>query len=124
MLNLSNKAQFFILTTVIIVGVFYGLSKYLNPYSFIDTSKAVEGDEVFFFNNVKDKAIKTVQIGGTYDELDNHLSEYRNFAQNVSRDNEFILNLNYKINANTVDFSMSLQSQKMRLYSNFTVARP
>lgn len=125
MLNFSNKkAQFFILTAVTIIGVFYGLSKYLNPYSFIDTSKAVQGNEVFFFNNVKDKAIKTVEIGGTDEELKDHLNLYKNFVEDVARDYGYILNFNYRIYADRVDFSMYLQSQKVRLYSDFSVNRP
>ena len=65
---LSKKAQFFVLTTVVIVGVFYSLSRSIDPYTFVDTSKAAYGGEILFFDNVKDKAIETVIISAS-DEL-------------------------------------------------------
>ena len=125
MLNLSSKkAQFFILTTVVIVGVFYTLSKYINPYAFIDTSRAAPGGETFFFDNVKEKAIKTVKISLPDDgNLTANLIEYKIFVEKMASDKGYNLNFNYNISLTKVDFDMILMSERMTLKSNFTVAR-
>jgi len=121
--NLSNKkAQFFILTTVVIVGVFYTLSKYINPYAFIDTSKAASGSETFFFDNIKEKAIKTVEISSA-DELENNLGNYTQFIKKMASDKGYSLNFDYNISVTNVDFRMVLTSEKMALKANFTVNR-
>lgn len=123
MLNLSSKAQFFLLTAVIIAGFFYTMSKYINPYSFIDTSKTAEAKEIFFFNNVKDKAIKTVQISQP-DDLENNLLTYKNYVEDIARDNGYVLSFNYNNTSTTVGINMLLQSERMKLTSDFIVNRP
>lgn len=123
MLSLSSKAQFFLLTAVIIAGFFYTMSKYINPYSFIDTSKSAASEEIFFFNNIKEKAIKTVQISHP-DELPNNLLTYKRFVEDVARDNGFILSFNYNTTNTTVGINMILQSERMKLTSDFIVNRP
>lgn len=123
MLNLSNKkAQFFILTSVIIIGVFYALSKYVNPYSFIDTSVAAQSGEIFFFENVKDKTIKTVEISSP-SQLTSNMNTFRTFAQGVAIDKGYTLVYNYNISSTNVNVSMVLSSNKMTLRSDFTVPR-
>jgi hypothetical protein len=125
MRNLFNKkAQFFILTTVVIVGVFYTLSKYINPYAFIDTSRTASGTETFFFDNVKEKAIKTVKISLPDDgNLTANLMNYKNFVEKMASDRGYNFNFNYNVSTLKVDFSMTLISERMTLKSNFTVAR-
>ena len=124
--NLSNrKAQFFILTTVVIVGVFYTLSKYINPYGFVDTSQAVIGGEESFFDNVKEKAIKTVNISSKdTGNLTKNLATYRDFAKKMASDKGYVLTFNYSVETNNVNVKMLLMSQKVTLKSNFTVPRP
>lgn len=119
----SKKAQFFIMTTVTIVGVFYVLSKYMTPYSFIDTSKAVMGGEAFFLNNVKDKAIKTVEISDRGEVSDN-LEVYKNFVQNLAGEKGYNLVFSYWNDTNTVYIDMTLTSPKYTLKSSFTVSMP
>jgi len=119
----SKKAQFFILTTVVIVGVFYTLSKYINPYAFIDTSKAASGSETFFFDNVKEKAIKTVQISDKT-ELESNLNQYKIFVEKMASDKGYSLNFDYEVLVNAVDFHMILTSERMKLEADFTANRP
>lgn len=116
--KLSNKAQFFILTSVIVVGVFFTLSKYVNEYSFIDTSKAVEGSEVFMFENIKAKAIKTVEISNP-GNVRTRMSTYKDVVEDMSADRGYKLVFNYKMDAIRVHFNMSLISEKYTLKSDF-----
>lgn len=119
----GRKAQFFILTTVVIVGAFYALSKYINPYVFVDTSRAGAGGEVFFFDNVKEKAIKTVEIS-IPTELESNLNEYKNFVEGMAGEKGYNLVFNYTVKTGTVDMGMVLMSQRYTLRGNFTVQRP
>lgn len=122
--NLSGKkAQFFILTTVVIVGVFYTLSKYINPYSFVDTSKAAMGGETFFFDNVKEKAIKTVEVSAP-SELESNLLKFDSLVEKTASDNGYNLVFNYTVKESEVDMSMVLMSQRQTLKASFTVPRP
>ena len=123
MLKLSNKAQFFILTAVMIVGVFLTLSKYVNQYSFIDTSTAAEGAEIFMFQNIVEKANKTVQISNQA-TITNNLSKYKNFAQKVSSDRGYILSFDYTIVGDKVNFNITLISSKYSLTKSFTETVP
>jgi len=120
--NLSGrKAQFFILTALVIVGVFYTLSKYINPYAFVDTSKAAGGGEIFFFDNVKDKAIKTIRISDSTN-FQNNLREYKNFVENMANEKGYNLVFNYTNDSSTVNIRMVLMSQKVTLKTNFNVS--
>lgn len=124
MRNLSNKkAQFFILTTVVIVGVFYTLSRYINQYAFVDTSRSAIGSETFFLDNVKDKTIKTVEISSPT-ELSQSLGIYKNFVERMASDKGYSFVFSYVIGSNAVNVTMVLISERMNLKSTFTVLRP
>lgn len=119
----SKKAQFFILTTVVIVGVFYSLSKSIDPYTFVDTSDAAYGEEILFFDNVKDKSIKTVRISNPGELLSN-LEEYKNFIEEVASNRGYNLVFYYTNTTDSVKINMVLTSQKYSLRANFTIPRP
>lgn len=124
MLNLSSrKAEFFVLTAVVIIGVFYSLSKYVNPYAFVDTSRAVEGSEEFLFDNIKEKAIETVKISAP-SELNDSLKSYKSAVEKLASDRGYNLVFYYDVNATHVNFNMVLMSQKKTLKSSFFVQRP
>ncbi|MEM5801144.1 MAG: hypothetical protein QW350_01345 [Candidatus Aenigmatarchaeota archaeon] len=125
MLSLSNKAQFFILTAVVFAGLFYTLSKYITPYSFIDTSKYAYYQEIFIFNNIKEKAIKTVEITqkNNPDDLFNNLKAFRDYSQKVARDNGYILFFEFDNTTTTVSFNITLSSEKITLTTSFTIPR-
>ena len=118
MLN-SNKAQFFILTTVVIIGVFYTMSRYINPYSFIDTSEPYKGTEILMFDNIVNKAIKTIEISNTTN-IANHMSMYKDFVENKTADQGYVLNFNYTIDGSEVNVSMFLISETKTLKTSFS----
>ena len=118
MLN-NKKAQFFILTTVIIVGVFYTMSKYINPYTFIDTSEPFYGTEILMFDNIANKAVKTIDISNTTNIAD-HMSLYKSFVENKTSDEGYILNFNYTIDGNQVNVTMFMVSETTKLKTSFT----
>jgi len=125
----SRKGEFFVLTAVIIVGVFYAMSRYINPYAFIDTSSAARGGEIFFFNNVKDKAEKTVRLSDSYDDLKWNLLQYKDFVEYAGADEGYRLVFSYDIAPYLeipgypvlVRIRIVLSSENARLESTFPV---
>jgi len=90
---------------------------------FVDTSRAGAGGEIFFFDNVKEKAIKTVEISIPTD-LESNLDDYKDFVEGVAGEKGYNLVFNYTVYSTTVDMNMVLMSQKYTLRGNFTVERP
>jgi hypothetical protein len=121
----SKKAQFFILTAVIVIGVFFTLSKYINQYSLIDTSQAAQGSEFLMIDNIKDKALKTVHISNMTNIYE-RVPEYRDFVQEVVAERGYILDFGYNINSTErlVIINMSLISDKYTLKSDFSTPIP
>ncbi len=121
----SKKAQFFILTAVIIVGVFFTLSKYISQHSFIDTSEAVSGAEVFMFENIVDKANKTVQISNVTN-IQTRLSTYSDFVEEIAADRGYRLAFNYTVDLGVplATFNISLMSEKYTLSTGFSESIP
>jgi|GEM_PF-1045680 len=77
----SKRAQFFVLTGFVIVGVFYLVSRWLEPYTIIDTSEVAMRDEMFVFNNIKQEALRIVENSKSCEDLANNLDEYNYFIE-------------------------------------------
>jgi hypothetical protein len=75
-----SKAQFFILSAIVIVGIVYFVSKWSEPYTILDTSSAATAEELFIFNNIKSKIIETARISKSCEELSYNLDEYESFV--------------------------------------------
>jgi hypothetical protein len=122
MLSSSSKGQFYVLTAVVVVGFFLLLSRYIGPYSFIDSSRSVTDDEIFFFNNVKDKAEETVSLSNSTTLLPN-LQNFTAIAKSEAARKGYIFVIGYDINLGDVDFEMGLVTDKYLLNSTFSVPR-
>lgn len=77
----KRKAQFFVLSTFAIVSILYFVSRWVEPYTIIDTSSVARHEEPFIFNNIKEKLIYTVNSSKTIDELEYNLQEFKEFAE-------------------------------------------
>jgi hypothetical protein len=108
-----------------IVGVFFTLSKYVSQYSLIDTSEAAEGAEVFMFENIKEKAIKTVQISNVTN-IEDRIIIYRDFVEEMVSERGYTLSLNYLIDpvTDTITISMDFMSERYSLTSTFSEPIP
>jgi hypothetical protein len=87
----SRKAQFFVLSAFAIVSVIYFVSKWMEPYTIIDTSSVVLVEEPFVFNNIVEKAEEAVRVSKSCDDLKYNIEEYSNFVQ------DFAFKKNYKL---------------------------
>lgn len=79
-----NKAQFFILSAIVIVGILYFISRWLEPHTIIDTSTVASSEELFIFNNIAEKARIVLSTGTSPEELKYNLEEYKAFVENYA----------------------------------------
>lgn len=121
------KAQFFILSAVAIVGILFFVSRWVEPLSLLDTSSIIFREEPFVFNNIKEKAVETVNQSKDCEDLKFNLEEYNTFVKSYAREKLFSLDFKYSygtcIKGSPLDvvFNMTLKSEKMELASNFTI---
>ena len=122
----SKKAQFFILSAFAIVSILYLVSRWIEPYTIIDTSEMVLNEELFVFNNIIEKIKKTVDISINCEEYKLNIDEYRNFVTDYASKKNLRLNFDRQIiepcNDNILEtkFNITLTSEKMILNKEFT----
>lgn len=93
-----KKAQFFVLSAFAIVTIIFFISRWIEPFTIIDTSAIALIEEPFIFNNIVDKARQTVETSKSCEELNFNLQEFKTFTR------DFGLRKNYKI---TFEYTIS-----------------
>lgn len=91
----SNKAQFFVLSSVVIISMIFLLSKLFEPTNIIDTSSIVFREAPFIFENVKEKAAATVKGSVACEDAKFNLEEYKNFVEAYALRKGYSLYFNY-----------------------------
>jgi len=72
------------------------ISRLFEPYTIVDTSKVAMMDEFFIFNNLKEKAIETVNSSRNCEDLEFNLEEYTQFVRDyVFEKGKLILEFSY-----------------------------
>lgn len=130
----SFKGQFFLLTAFAILTALFVLSRYVQPFEIIDISRVILNDEVFIFNNIKEKAIEVVKISKSCEELKFNLEEYKIFAERFASKYGKLLFFSYQFTSpcesggedipTTVNFNLTLISPSIQINSNFSVPWP
>jgi len=130
----SFKGQFFLLTAFAILTALFVLSRYVQPFEIIDISRVILNDEVFIFNNIKEKAIEVVKISKSCEELEFNLEEYKIFAEKFASKHGKLLSFSYQFTSpcesngidvpTTVNFNLTLISPSIQINSNFSVPWP
>ncbi|HLC39503.1 MAG TPA: hypothetical protein VJJ76_01325 [archaeon] len=92
-----HKGQFFVLSAFAIVAMFFLISRWIEPFTIVDTSQVALMDEFFIFNNIKEKAIYAVNGSKSCEDLRYNLDEYRNFVQQYALEKNFKIDFNYTI---------------------------
>lgn len=77
----DRKGQFFILSAFVMVAIMFVVSSFIQPSGVFDTSSAVLLDEVYTFNNIKEKAVSVVKLSDGCADLDGNIDEYKQFIQ-------------------------------------------
>jgi hypothetical protein len=112
-----------------VVVVFFAFSKILAPYTIVDTSEPVLRDEAYFFNNVKEKFVKTVNITlqrvacPPTTTLEENLETYVNFTYDAAAKKGFRLAINYTVDETTCDVyaNITLSSREIMMNTTFVV---
>ncbi len=129
MLNSSKfrKAQFFIISAVVIIMFAFLISRMTEPASIPDTSSVAIMEEPFIFNNIVEKARETVEKAKSCEDLKFNLEEYKLFVEDFVQIKGYSLLLNYTIDYSNCPFMASvnfnyiiLQSPKITLTKSFT----
>lgn len=126
----SRKAQFFILSAVVIIMFAFLISQMVEPASIPDTSSIAIMDESFIFNNIVEKARETVEKSKDCEDLKFSLEEYKTFAEEFVQSKNYLLNFNYTLNLTScpskaeVNFNyIILQSPRMTLTKSFSLTK-
>jgi len=93
----SRKAQFFILTAITIATIIYFMSKWMEPYTIIDTSSVVLNEQPFVLNNIAEKADATVAGSADLEELAYNLQEYSGFVSDYATKKGMAGEVDYQI---------------------------
>ena len=120
----SKKAQFFVLSAFAIVSIIYFVSRWMEPYTIIDTSSVVSVEEPFIFNNIVEKANETIYTSKSSDDLQYNIQEYKNFVGGyASSKNLQIIFDTSKLNiGSTTTGSIFIQISSPRMTINKTLS--
>ena len=116
----SKRGEFFIVTVVGSVVLFFAMSRVLSPYSITDVSRSVIRDEIYFFNDVKENLARTIQMSEC-EELVYNIETFKNFTMDVAAEKGYKLRINYEIVGCSVNCTVELSSEKVKLKSSFSV---
>lgn len=128
-----HKAQFFILSAFTIIALFYLISGWIEPYTIIDTSQVALMDEIFIFNNIKEKTDTSIKTSKTCEDLVYNMQEYKNFVESYGSTKGYRLIYSYLATPCLPDFQLpvyfaqiniTLQSPKVTLNSQFSDSWP
>ncbi len=127
----SRKGQFFVLSAVAIVTVLVYINRLVQPFSIIDTSQVVLGNEIFLFNDVKEKAFVSVQGAQTCNDALFDLQEYQNFVQQFAIQKGYLLSFSFtntgcptQNSLITFNVNQTLVSSSKVLQSIYTISWP
>jgi hypothetical protein len=126
----SRKAQFFLLSAFAIVTIAFFVSKWIEPYTIIDTSSVILNEETFLFNNIKEKSEEVIKGGKSCEELKYNLEEYKNFVEDYTSKKNYKLDFDYVVSScndgpplsSKVVIYSRLKSTNMVLLANYTVS--
>lgn len=123
-----GKAQFFILSAFIIITILFVVSQFIQPSGIFDTASAVLMDEIFVFNNIKEKSISIVKTSENCGDLGFNLEEYKQFVNGFVTQRNSKLTYNYDLSSCTdatltTSFYVALVSPRASADSTFTATR-
>jgi len=124
--SLNFKGQFFLLTVFTIITILFFISLWIKPGEIIDVSQVVLREEIFVFNNVKEKAVEVIKLSKTCEDLIFNLQEFKKFVEIYGLKKGFKIHLNFsQPNCNSlptlVTINLSLSSPQYYLIKNFQV---
>ena len=127
-LRSSRKAQFFIISMIIIIAILAGIQVIFAGYNDIDLSKPFLAQEFFWFQEIKEQVIRAVKTRSC-PELSADFIEIKLMTEDylARKGVEFTIENTTPICIGTTKYSpieieMNLTSRGIKLYDKFTVS--
>lgn len=127
----ARKGQFFVLTTVAIVGILFFVGRWTGPLTQVDTSSVVLSEELFTFDNIREKATTVVENSENCSDLSFNIQEYKNFIDNFSKEKNYKISFTYtlspsceQLGAAVAEFTLRIISDKAEASGLFSVTWP
>ncbi len=124
----SRKAQFLIITALVIVNIFYLVSRWTRPYTIPDTSEIVLMEEPFIMNNLREEALEIVNTSSSCENLVDNLDEYKIYVEDYAF-KKLILYFDYTLETPCMEydpdfpilviFDISIESSESKIKSQF-----
>ena len=124
----ARKGQFFVLTAVAVATILFFVGRWTGPLTQVDTSSIVLSEELFTFDNIREKTVAVVGNSENCEELDYNLQEYKNFIRDFGRDKNYKITFKYSIpscgDSAAVRMDLVIISEKVNAQKTFTVDWP
>ncbi len=126
-----RKGQFFILTAVAIVTILFFISRWLGPNTQIDTSAFALSEELFTFDNIREKAVTAAKGSENCDDLTYNLQEFKRFVEEFALEKNYKMTFNFNVQSCSGQFSslayqvnadIIILSDKVDARSSFTIS--
>jgi hypothetical protein len=111
------------------VAIMFIVSSFIQPSGVFDTSSAVLMDEVYTFNNIKEKAASVVKLSDSCTDLDGNIDEYRQFVQTFVGQRNARLVFDYTVvqpcsnSVMATDFYIKLTSPRASIDAKFRATK-
>lgn len=126
-----RKGQFFVLTAVAIVTILFFVSRWTGPSTQVDTSYIVASEELFTFDNIKEKVSAVVKNSKNCDDINYNLQEYKNFIDSFARDKNYKISFDYiltpsceQFESAVAEFTLRITSEKVDAKGTFSITWP
>ncbi|MFB6217132.1 MAG: hypothetical protein ABEJ72_09275 [Candidatus Aenigmatarchaeota archaeon] len=118
--TLGKKAQFFIISTVILAVFLSVISNNLGGYASIDTSSVSQKDEGLIFNNLKNQAKSIIDSNSCPDTI-TKLKDFKHYVRSDLRSRGMKFEMNVTDPCPTpITISMNITSPDMEIRDRFT----
>ena len=101
------KGQWFLISAVIITGIFLTISFVLKSYYYVDTSKVAVIDEDYYFKNIVEQLKNVVRNGGEYS-----INEFIFLSEKMMAEKGYYLEIKRIENGK---YNVTLKSDRMRI---------
>ncbi len=127
-----KKAQFFLLAAFAIVTILFMINQLVSPSNVFDTSSIALSDEIFMFNNIKQKSVDVAGQSKSCEEIITNLEEFRNIAKDFVLKKGVLL-FEFRLNSPCYEdpffpivilFDLKLSSPTANLQSSYFVPWP
>ncbi|MCX6815279.1 MAG: hypothetical protein NT120_00310 [Candidatus Aenigmarchaeota archaeon] len=117
------KGQWFLISAVIVTGVFLSMSTLFKTYSLMDPSVTARNNENIYFDNIKEKFYDVVS-GSDCTNMNRNLREFTTFTSREVGALGYLLLMNYSVDCNTKQSGLSifLASSKVILCKNYNIS--